>query len=333
MAIPTSAPPRPVEVHVEDVEVRGHIIDSLILPKILDCITSGGGAFRIKEITIGQARTDPSYALSRSARPTRGLWSGSWRRSPITGPCRQCGLDCRLAAADIARAFPEGFYSTTNQRTEVRLAGQWMPVEDQEMDCGIVVDAARGRARCLPMNEVGVGDAIVVGQAGVRVFPEERSREHADVRVHGQHRLDREAQGAGHPADRPGAGREPRRGRQDPGGGRPGRRPHRQRRVPAADDPHGLRRRALRRQRPGHARHRAGPVRHQPGRVSRSRASRPRRATSTTCGRSTASAAPAASARRSSKAYCDRGSCTSASAAGPISCWPAASATTARCPK
>ena len=38
-------------------------------------------------------------------------------------------------------AFPEGFYSTTNQRTEVRLGGQWIEVADQEMDCGIVVDA------------------------------------------------------------------------------------------------------------------------------------------------------------------------------------------------
>ncbi len=31
--------------HVEEVEVRGHIIDSLILPKVLDLITAGGGAF------------------------------------------------------------------------------------------------------------------------------------------------------------------------------------------------------------------------------------------------------------------------------------------------
>ena len=48
---------------VEDVEIRGHIIDSLILPKVLDLITSVGGSFRIKRITIGQARTDASYAL------------------------------------------------------------------------------------------------------------------------------------------------------------------------------------------------------------------------------------------------------------------------------
>ena len=48
---------------VEEVEVRGHIIDSLILPKILDVITAGGGAFEIKQITIGQDRNDASYAL------------------------------------------------------------------------------------------------------------------------------------------------------------------------------------------------------------------------------------------------------------------------------
>ena len=51
------------QTHTEDVEVRGHIIDSLILPKILDIITSGGGSFRIKNISIGQARTDPSHTV------------------------------------------------------------------------------------------------------------------------------------------------------------------------------------------------------------------------------------------------------------------------------
>ena len=50
--------------------------------------------------------------------------------------------DCRLVAADMDGAFPEGFYSTTNQRTEIRLDGNWIEVADQEMDCGIVVEEA-----------------------------------------------------------------------------------------------------------------------------------------------------------------------------------------------
>ena len=59
-----------VDGFVEDVEVSGHIIDSLILPKILDLITAAGGAFRIKEISIGQARSDASYALVQVQAPS-----------------------------------------------------------------------------------------------------------------------------------------------------------------------------------------------------------------------------------------------------------------------
>ena len=78
-----------------------------------------------------------------------------------------------VVAADMDGAFPEGFYSTTNFRTQVRLGGEWIEVEDQEMDCGILVDREEMAARCVPMTDVRVGDAIVVGREGLRVFPAE----------------------------------------------------------------------------------------------------------------------------------------------------------------
>src|SRR5271155_1675010 len=46
----------------EEIEVRGHIVDSLLLPKILDRILLMGGTFEIRECKIGVHRTDPSYA-------------------------------------------------------------------------------------------------------------------------------------------------------------------------------------------------------------------------------------------------------------------------------
>src|SRR5262249_26387094 len=52
------------------------------------------------------------------------------------------------------------------------LHGEWIDVEDQEMDCGILIDP-EGAARCLPMAEVSKGDLIVVGRQGLRVFPAE----------------------------------------------------------------------------------------------------------------------------------------------------------------
>ena len=87
---PIADPPAQDQLaHVEEVEIRGHIIDSLILPKVLDLITAGGGSFRIKQIAIGQARTIRATRDRGPRRPTARRWPRFWRRSPITAPCRR----------------------------------------------------------------------------------------------------------------------------------------------------------------------------------------------------------------------------------------------------
>lgn len=164
---------------VEEVEIRGHIIDSLILPKILDGICAEGGNFRIQEIAIGQTQADPSYARVEVRADDSQMLNRVLARIADHGAVVVGAQDCEIVAADVPGAFPERFYSTTNQRTEIRLAGRWVPVDDQEMDCGILVDRAARRGRCIPMHQVQLGDPIVVGHAGLRVFPEERSRARA----------------------------------------------------------------------------------------------------------------------------------------------------------
>src|SRR5947207_984359 len=47
---------------VEEVQLQGHIIDSLLLPKVLDEILTGGGSYVIKDIRVGQRQDDPSFA-------------------------------------------------------------------------------------------------------------------------------------------------------------------------------------------------------------------------------------------------------------------------------
>ncbi len=162
---------------VEEVEVRGHIVNSLLLPKILDRILLMGGTFEIRECKIGVRRSDPSYAriaIQADDHETLGAILGDvveHGASPVHPE------DAKVVPADIAGAFPEEFYSTTSQPTQVRIHGRWADVEDQEMDCGIVVDRESGRLRCIPMCHVELGMPIVVGHAGVRVLPIERSRE------------------------------------------------------------------------------------------------------------------------------------------------------------
>lgn len=56
---------------VETVELRGHIIDSLILPKVLDQIVTGGATFNIVEFKIGQKRVDQSFARIEIHAPSK----------------------------------------------------------------------------------------------------------------------------------------------------------------------------------------------------------------------------------------------------------------------
>jgi lysine-ketoglutarate reductase/saccharopine dehydrogenase-like protein (TIGR00300 family) len=158
---------------VEEVEIQGHIIDSLLLPKVLDEILTHGGSYIIKDIRIGQRQADPSHARievrADSADRLREVLDSIHDHGAVPVTAR----DCKTVAADMDGAFPEDFYSTTNYRTQVRLGGEWIEVEDQEMDCGILVDPEGTAARCIPMTDVRKGDRIVVGRQGLRVSPAE----------------------------------------------------------------------------------------------------------------------------------------------------------------
>ncbi|HEY2413876.1 MAG TPA: TIGR00300 family protein [Pirellulaceae bacterium] len=175
--MPTAKSPPRNFPFVERVELAGHVIDSLLLPKVLDLITAAGGEFRIEKISIGHHRSDPSYALIEVRAATEQRLQAILAEIADHGATPVNTQDARLVAADIAGAFPEGFYSTTNQRTEIRVGGRWIEVQNQEMDCGVLVDAAAGSAICRAMTDVKVGEQYVVGHAGVRVLPEGREAE------------------------------------------------------------------------------------------------------------------------------------------------------------
>ena len=160
----------------ELVHISGHIIDSLILPKILDEIMDLNGTFEILELSVGKRKTDPSTARLRieAASPQR-LRTILVRISRL-GANPLNAKEARLERATKAGVFPRSFYSTTNLPTEVRYRGRWRNVLHIEMDCGIIVDPKTGQARCLPMGHVRTGDWMVCGSDGVRVTPLERTR-------------------------------------------------------------------------------------------------------------------------------------------------------------
>jgi len=170
--------------HIEHVEMSGHIIDSLLLPKVLDAILTRGATYEIQDFQLGTRQGDPSHVRLEVRADSAAVLDKILAEIHSHGAVSVHPTDCTVIPADVDGAFPEGFYCSTNFRTQVRLKGDWVEVEDQEMDCGIMIDpeGGGGSDRRRPPGDSRLPDRI-------------RGTEARVVRVHDQRRFQREAEG------------------------------------------------------------------------------------------------------------------------------------------
>lgn len=156
------------------IELHGHVIDSLILPRVLDAIVEHGVEYEFERFDVGRRNEEASHVCIRLRAGTPDALQSLLDVLQQIGAQVPEEVDAVTEAASVNGAFPDRFYSTTNMRTQVRINGQWLNVERPEMDCGILV--RNGHAETLAMSDVKRGDIIVVGRDGVRVRPVERER-------------------------------------------------------------------------------------------------------------------------------------------------------------
>jgi lysine-ketoglutarate reductase/saccharopine dehydrogenase-like protein (TIGR00300 family) len=159
----------------EVVEVGGHIIDSLILAKVLDVILDAGADYQMVEVDIGRTNVDPSRATIEVTAPDEDALAALVAQLQIHGANRLSQAEAVLVPAEVDGVLPAGFYATTNLPTQVRRGGHWIDVDNPEMDCALVA-RPDGRVRTVPMHRVRAGDPIVIGRVGVRVQAMERPR-------------------------------------------------------------------------------------------------------------------------------------------------------------
>jgi len=161
----------------QEIELRGHIIDSGIMTQLFDRVMDMGGNFEILVFDIGKKKTDPSYARLRINA------SNNDKLRSILSEVHRLGArpvevkDVFLVAAEADRVVPKGFYTTSNHPTEVKYLGDWIPVESIEMDFLIVVDPKKKQATAVALGKIRKGDLVIVGEQGVSVNYPERPRE------------------------------------------------------------------------------------------------------------------------------------------------------------
>jgi lysine-ketoglutarate reductase/saccharopine dehydrogenase-like protein (TIGR00300 family) len=154
--------------HTETVEVRGHVMDTGVLARVLDDVLEYGGDYKIARLDLGRQHHDESYARIEIGSENESVLQRILMRLQIHGVNQADPGEAALRAAERDGVFPEDFYSTTNLDTLVKLDGAWVRVEQPEMDCGLVV--RDGTVRTVPVSDVVAGDLIVCGASGVRVL-------------------------------------------------------------------------------------------------------------------------------------------------------------------
>lgn len=176
MDTPTeTSPANPRFPFQETVEAEGHLIDSQILELVFDEVVQYGGRFEVEDFRIGRTNEEPSYLRLRVATPTQDAMRRLLLNLSANGCYPVLGGDAQLAEVERDCCAPEDFYSSTNHRTLVRVAGEWLEVRQQRMDALLVVCDGQVLARRL--RDLRVGDQVVVGLRGVRVIPGAKERD------------------------------------------------------------------------------------------------------------------------------------------------------------
>jgi lysine-ketoglutarate reductase/saccharopine dehydrogenase-like protein (TIGR00300 family) len=164
-------------LNYEDVSVEGHLIDSLIMSKIMDDVVELGGSFETLSFEVGRTNEDPSRAVLRVIGKDRAMVDRLLTAVQEHGAVPLDPSDVEWEPAPADGVFPERFYSTTNMETWVRIRGEWVRVPGAEMDLGIRIDPEAESVELVPLNDVRKGDLFICGHKGLRIVPVQRPRE------------------------------------------------------------------------------------------------------------------------------------------------------------
>ncbi len=157
----------------ENVEITGHLMDHGILSRVLEDIREYNGDYTIERFDVGRETDDPSHALLVVTTDDDEGLQRLLMRLQTRGVNLVDPGEADVSQTLVDGVFPDGFYSTTNLETRVRIEGRWLQVPNPEMDCGLVLErdpeGAPQRVHTLPMSDVRTGMLVVCGASGVKV--------------------------------------------------------------------------------------------------------------------------------------------------------------------
>jgi lysine-ketoglutarate reductase/saccharopine dehydrogenase-like protein (TIGR00300 family) len=169
----------PVESRI--VQMAGHLLDAGIMNQALDLIIENGGSFQVLNFQLGEQRQSTSVAEVRVSAPSHDVMEEIMSQLIDLGavPPPQETCDSNIEVCVQSGVAPDDFYVTTIYPTEVRVACEWLKVQNQRMDGAVVIGHSTDGdiAYCKLLRDLEVGDRVIVGVEGIRTSRKTESRE------------------------------------------------------------------------------------------------------------------------------------------------------------
>jgi lysine-ketoglutarate reductase/saccharopine dehydrogenase-like protein (TIGR00300 family) len=170
-----------LEKFEQEIEVKGHLVDSSILTRIFDRVMDLKGDFTVVEFSIGKRKQDYSYARLLVKGNNEEHLSKILEHLYREGATSVYLDEVKCIASPHDMVLPDDFYSTTNNPTQIFFRGQWINVDNMMMDKCIVLDPIHMVAQCKINRDVKRGELVVTGERGIKIMPQERPREGVDI--------------------------------------------------------------------------------------------------------------------------------------------------------
>ena len=171
---PRQDAPKTSTIQSRVVHLEGHLLDSGLVNRALDTITTGGGSFQVLNFELGTQRQDTSVAEVKVSAPDITVMDDIMGQLIDLGAVSlpQEATPAKLEAVVQDGVAPDDFYVTTIYPSEVLIGDHWYRVQGQRMDGAIAIthEADKPVATCKLLRDLKVGEDVVVGSKGIHTL-------------------------------------------------------------------------------------------------------------------------------------------------------------------
>lgn len=147
-------------------ELHGHLIDSLILAKVIDRIQLSGYNYVLADLRVGARKHEISTAQIQVWAPSSEDLEALIQELKVHGVHLVANEEAEFAVVVEAGVAPEGAYIRYLPFTEVLYKGQWVEVSGARAQWVIALRAAG--PELVRTGELLEGERVLVGQRGLR---------------------------------------------------------------------------------------------------------------------------------------------------------------------